>query len=153
MKEPHAWEWLVSKKTCMMCYWSDLVGEVLHENLYFDPLASGWSWISLMRGFFMCTCTTKSGPWGASTIGEEHQRMWHMLNTHYVYCWGKNWRLKRFIRTCCERKSVFIRPPTVGLGRLCSDIRLLCNAPLLPTTSYCAPGWILICSINMLICL
>lgn len=33
------------------------LGKVLHENLHFDPLASGWSWISLMRGFSMCTWT------------------------------------------------------------------------------------------------
>ena len=41
----------------------------------------------------------------------------------------------------------------VVLGRLCSKIRPLCCAPMLPTTSDYALGWVLLCSINRLLCL
>ena len=32
-----------------------------------------------------------------------------------------------------------------GLGRFCSKIRLLSYVPMLPTTSYYALGWVLLC--------
>ena len=38
----------------------------------------------------------------------------------------------------------------VGLGELCSKIRPLCYAPVLPTNDHYPLGWVLLCSINRL---
>jgi len=71
---------------------SPSLGEVLHEkqsNLYFHPkLLCSWvvmniiTGIAMAEGLSMCTCPTKSGPRGVNAVGEEHVRMWHVLNVH-----------------------------------------------------------------------
>ena len=39
----------------------------------------------------------------------------------------------------------------LGLGELCSKIRPLCYAPMLPTTGHYALGWVLLCYARNLI--
>ena len=68
-------------------YYAGNCAGIIASSLHLWPLIDGleYHYIALS----MCASPTKSGPWGANAVGEEHLWWWCALNAWKVVSWGK----------------------------------------------------------------